>query len=68
MRRYQFSLALLGLCSVAMFAGCGKQETIMPTGELTPEQQAAVKAEDEAIADEESGGGGTYVAPSKKKK
>ena len=67
MKVIRFFFAALSL-AVCFAAGCGKQETIMPEGELTEEQKAAVKAEDEAIADEESGGGGTYVPPKGKKK
>lgn len=44
-------LAILGL------VGCSQSnEAIIPEGELTPEQVAAVKAEDAAIEDEESQG------------
>ncbi len=36
--------------------GCGPAETVIPTGQLTDEQKAAVKAEDDAIAMDESQG------------
>lgn len=36
--------------------GCtGSQETILPTDPLSPEQIEAIKAEDQAIDDEEGG-------------
>lgn len=46
--------------------GCGPAETVIPTERLTDEQNAAVKAQDEAIAEEESGG--NYSKTKKKKK
>lgn len=50
------SLRILVLIMLAVaLIGCGgSNETIIPTDKLTDEQNAAVKAEDEAIEDEES--------------
>lgn len=47
-----------GLIVALLFCacGCGPAESVIPTNSLTDEQNAAVKAEDEAIAEEESGG------------
>lgn len=41
--------------SSILIAGCGGSETVIPKGPLTEEQKAAIKAEDKAVADEESG-------------
>lgn len=44
------------IASLILLVGCGaSSETILPTTELTEEQKAAVRAEDAAVADEESG-------------
>ncbi len=44
------------MTTLILLAGCGgSSETILPTTELTEEQKAAVRAEDAAVADEESG-------------
>lgn len=43
--------------TMVLLCGCGgSSEIVMPKGELTPEQQAKVKAEDKQIEDEESQG------------
>lgn len=49
------SLRVFVLIMLAViFTGCGgSNDTIIPTDKLTDEQNAAVKAEDEAIEDEE---------------
>ena len=53
MHRKSFAIIALGLLALS---GCfGSQETIMPSGPLSPEQIEAVKAEDNAVFDEESG-------------
>jgi hypothetical protein len=47
------------VCSLFVFSfvsGCGSSETVIPTTELTAEQQAAVKREDAAVAEDESQG------------
>jgi hypothetical protein len=67
----KFSRSILIVAGLALSAGtigCGSKETYIPKDKLTPEQEAAVKAEDDAIFDEESGGNGTYVPPPKKRK
>ncbi|MBM3964782.1 MAG: hypothetical protein FJ308_06900 [Planctomycetes bacterium] len=46
---------LLGLCCVTLGCG-GSSAPILPTGELTEEQKAKVRAEDKAIENEESQG------------
>lgn len=43
------------LVSSVLIAGCGGSETVIPKTGLTEEQKAAIKAEDKAVADEESG-------------
>ena len=50
-----FSLRVFVLIMLAaIFTGCGgSKDTIIPTDKLTDEQNAAVKAEDEAIEEEE---------------
>ena len=53
-------------CMLFSMIGCGGSgAAIIPTDELTPEQIAAVQAEDRAIEDEESQG---QMKPQKKKK
>lgn len=56
--KYMKIVRLLVCLSVALtLVGCGQSnEAIIPTNELTPEQIAAVKAEDSAVEDEESQG------------
>lgn len=50
-------IALFLFALVFNVVGCGgSNEAIIPTTELTEEQKAAVKAEDDAVADEESQG------------
>jgi hypothetical protein len=50
-------LALVLLVLVFKAVGCGgSNEAIIPTTPLTDEQKAAVKAEDQAVEDEESQG------------
>jgi hypothetical protein len=50
-------LALVLLALVLKSVGCGgSNEAIIPTTPLTDEQKAAVKAEDQAVEDEESQG------------
>ncbi len=45
------------LISLSISFGCGgSSQAILPTGELTEEQKAAVKAEDDRVNDEESQG------------
>lgn len=61
-------IQLLVLLILALtFTGCGggSGEAIIPTDKLTPEQEAAVKLEDQAVEDDESGG---RMRPSNKKK
>jgi hypothetical protein len=36
--------------------GCGDEQAVIPTTELTQEQKDAIKAEDAKVADEESHG------------
>lgn len=43
-------------CLVITTAGCGPAESVHPTDELTAEQIAAIRAEDEKVALEESRG------------
>ena len=50
----KISLLALAVSSI-LIAGCGGSETVIPKGALTEEQKAAIKAEDKAVADEESG-------------
>ena len=50
----KISLLALAVSSL-LIAGCGGSETVIPKGALTEEQKAAIKAEDKAVADEESG-------------
>jgi hypothetical protein len=53
MHRKSFAIIALGLLALS---GCfGSQEAIMPSGPLSDEQIEAVKAEDNAVFDEESG-------------
>ena len=48
--------ALVG-CLLFSVVGCGgSNEAIIPTTELTDEQKAAIKVEDDSVADEESQG------------
>jgi predicted small lipoprotein YifL len=48
---------LIAFATLALIYGCGGSgEIIVPSGELTPEQQAKVKAEDQQVEDEESQG------------
>jgi hypothetical protein len=47
-----FSICVL-LC---VLSGCGSRETVLPKEPFTAEQIAAIKAEDAAVADEESQG------------
>lgn len=63
MRKLQlFALLIL----TTTLAGCGGSgETIIPSDKLTPEQEAAVALEDEAVEDEESQG---QIRPKPKKK
>jgi hypothetical protein len=50
-------IALFLFALVFNVVGCGgSSEAIIPTNELTEEQKAAIKAEDDAVADEESQG------------
>lgn len=54
MRKFIAVLLFSLVCNVA---GCGgSDKAIIPTTELTEEQKAAIKAEDDAVADEESQG------------
>lgn len=55
------------LVTVILFGmlGCGPAESVIPTDPLTEEQKAAIKVEDEAIANEESAG--NYRKANKKK-
>jgi hypothetical protein len=46
--------------------GCGSSRNVLPTTELTDEQKAAIKADDERVANEESQG--KNPANNKKKK
>ena len=41
---------------LSILAGCGEPKVEIPTGDLTEEQKAAIKAQDEKIANEESHG------------
>jgi hypothetical protein len=41
---------------VALLLGCGRAASVIPTTELTAEQKAAIRVEDEKIAMEESQG------------
>ena len=50
-----FGLAMFSLLFATIGCG-GSNEAIMPSSALTEEQKAAVKAEDAAVADEESQG------------
>lgn len=52
------NIRLYTVCvTLALLCGCGGSgEIVMPKGELTPEQQAKVKAEDKQVEDEESQG------------
>ncbi len=50
----KFSIVFFLFASL-VFIGCGGSETVIPTGALTEEQKAAIKAEDKAVEDEESG-------------
>jgi hypothetical protein len=50
---YLIAIAMLSLSLV----GCSQSnEIVLPNGEFTDEQKAAIKAEDSAVADEESQG------------
>lgn len=53
------------LLAVNFAAGCGPAPSVIPTDALTDEQKAAIKAEDDAVAMEESQGS---IAKTKKKK
>ncbi len=48
--------AVLMVLCLSSYLGCGQPKTILPTGELTEEQKAAIKADDARVADEESQG------------
>jgi aconitase A len=52
---------------VLAIAGCGSNETILPTTPLTAEQIKAVQMEDSKIADEESQGSINKVKKKMKK-
>lgn len=65
MSQYRVIVPFLPLFLVIILSGCGKQETVLPTDPFSEEQKAAIKAEDAAVADEESAG---YVPPPGKKK
>ncbi len=65
MSKYRVLITFLPLCLMLVISGCGSQETVLPTDPFTEEQKAAIKAEDEAVADDESGG---YIPPPGKKK
>ena len=41
---------------LALSIGCGPQQTILPTTELTEQQKKEIQLEDQRIADEESQG------------
>jgi hypothetical protein len=56
---------LLGILAMSCVGCGGSGKAIMPEGEMTAEQIEAVKAEDQAIEDEEMGGG---MAPVKARK
>ncbi len=45
----------IGLCCMTLGCG-GSNAPILPTGELTEEQKAKIRAEDKAIENEESQG------------
>ena len=49
---------LLGvhILTLSMLTGCGEPKVEIPTADLTEEQKAAIKAQDEKIANEESHG------------
>lgn len=49
-------LFLLVCVSLGATSGCGSRETVLPNEPFTAEQIAAIKAEDAAVADEESQG------------
>jgi hypothetical protein len=51
------TLSRFSVCMLAFSLGCGgDMSPKLPSGELTPEQQEKVKAEDKAIENEESQG------------
>jgi hypothetical protein len=54
------------LSALLLICGCGSNETIMPSGELTDAQKAAVAAEVAAVEDEESQGKINQVGKRKK--
>lgn len=62
----RIAIALL-LLFVSMSVGCGPQQTILPTTELTEEQKKAIQAEDARIADEESQGSVNKKKPGAKR-
>ncbi len=54
--RYRECL-VMGVLACSLLIGCGQSnQAIMPVGELTEEQKAAVKAEDASVEEEESQG------------
>lgn len=54
--KIQLTCAVLSLSLCCVFCGCGPAESVIPTGELTDAQKAAIKLEDEAVAMDESQG------------
>jgi hypothetical protein len=50
------------------FTGCGPADSVHPTTDLSEEQKAAVRAEDQKVADEESQGSNKkkVTAPAKR--
>jgi hypothetical protein len=53
--RRTLTTALILAAGTVLAAGCGSK-TVINTAPLSDEQKAAIKAEDERVADEESGG------------
>jgi hypothetical protein len=49
-------LLLTVILSLNFLLGCGEPKAVIPTTDLTEEQKAAIKAQDQKIADEESHG------------
>jgi len=51
---------------LAAIVGCGSNETIMPSGDLTDEQKAAYSKEMQSVEDQESGGNNKVIGKKKK--
>ena len=51
-----FRILLVTAAIAATLLGCGEPKTVIPTTDLTEAEKAAIKAQDEKIANEESHG------------